>query len=65
MWFMPHEKPKALRSLRPHTRLVGCLFDQLQVELIAEGLLFQTLLYGQLYHRDAVVWIYLLETNAI
>lgn len=45
------------------TWLVGGLFNELEVELIAESFLLETLLYGQLDHGDTVVCVHLFKTN--
>ena len=49
---------------QPITWLVSGLFDQLQIELVAEGLLIQTLLNAQLYHCDTVINFHLWEPRA-
>ena len=46
-----------------YTWLVGGLFNELEVELIAESFLLETLLYGQLDHGDTVVCVHLFKTN--
>ena len=43
--------------------LVGCLLDQLKIELIAQGLSLQTFLYGQLHHGNAVVRVHLIKAT--
>ena len=45
------------------TWLVSGLFNELEVKLIAESFLLQTLLYGQLHHGDTVICIHLFKTN--
>ena len=42
--------------------LVCRLLDQLKVELIAKCFLLQTLLYGQLHHGNAVIWVHFIKT---
>ena len=47
----------------PLTGLVCGLLNELQVELITESLLLQTLLYSQLHHCHTVIWVHLLKPN--
>jgi len=48
-----------------HTWLVSGLLDELQVELVTEGLFLQALLNGQLYHGDTIIWVHFLKPNPI
>ena len=47
------------------TWLISGLLDELEVELVAEGLLLQALLDGQLYHGDTIVWVHLLKSDPV
>ena len=60
-----HEAPILYVDAAIGLWLVSGLLYQLQVELIAERLLLQTLLYGQLHHADAVLGVNLVKPSAV